>query len=62
MLIIYIIILTLLIANFNYFKEIFLKNGFVKKDFHIKTFIEPILRVFNAMEYKDYDDKYDINI
>jgi hypothetical protein len=61
MLIVYIIILTLFIANIKKFIEIFLKNGFVNSNFKLNTFVEPILRVFDAYKYKTYDIKYDIN-
>ena len=61
MLIVYIIILTLFIANINKFIKIFLKNGFVNSNFKLNTFVEPILRVFNAYKYKKYDIIYHIN-
>ena len=59
MLIVYILILVLLIANLKSFISVFLKNGFNnskgKKHLSLNTFVEPITRSFNAFKYKDFN-------
>ena len=63
MLIVYILILVLLIANFKSFSGIFFKNGFNSKGngyLSLNTFVEPIMRTFNAFTYKEFNSIHDI--
>ena len=64
MLIVYILILVLLIANLKSFTGVFLKNGFnnskSNKYLSLNTFVEPITRSFNAFKYKDFNSIHGI--
>ena len=64
MLIVYILILVLLSANlYHFFKIIRPNNNDANKNiYYLHTFIEPIIRCFNAFKFKEYNEKYKINI
>ena len=58
MLIIYILIIVLLLANINKFRDLF-GMGF-NKSLSLHTYVEPIIRCFNTFKFKDYNVKYGI--
>lgn len=64
MLIVYILILVLLIANLKSFISVFFKNGFNNSEgnkyLSLNTFVEPITRSFNAFKYKDFNSIHGI--
>ena len=65
MLLVYLLILVLLIANLSKFVSIFdfkLINGDPEshKYMSLDTFVEPVIRVFNAFKYKNFNEKYNI--
>jgi hypothetical protein len=63
MLIVYILILVLLCANLHSFFKIIRPNNTADKNiYYLHTFIEPILRCFNVFKFKEYNEKYKINI
>ena len=65
MLLVYLLILVLLIANLSNFVDIFgLKlineEETSSKYISLGTFVEPVIRVFNAIKYRKFNESYNI--
>ena len=63
MLTVYVLLLIALFIICKIFHKTFFNNTKIGSDnYTLDSYVEPITRVFNALKYKDYNEKYNVKL